>query len=81
MEQLEKAATIDLEVAAWYDKARKLLPQLAQQTIIFQQKYDAVVTNPPYMNKFSNELKQFVQDNYEEYKADGGRSQRSGCQR
>ncbi|MCI6580383.1 MAG: BREX-1 system adenine-specific DNA-methyltransferase PglX [Oscillospiraceae bacterium] len=39
---------------------------------ILSQKYDIVCTNPPYMNStyMPNVLKQFIQDNYSDYKSD-----------
>ena len=33
-------------------------------------KYTAVVTNPPYMNKFDAKLKKYIADNFAEYKGD-----------
>ena len=66
MEQLKSAAVRDLEVSAWFEKAGKLLPLLAKQTIILQQKYDVVVTNPPYMGSDSmgEKLKRYVSTRY-----------------
>ncbi len=49
LKQLEEQATVDLEISAWYEKAKHMLPQLTKQTIILQQFYDVTVTNPPYM--------------------------------
>lgn len=39
---------------------------------LLSQKYDIVCTNPPYMNStyMPNVLKQFIQDNYSDYKSD-----------
>lgn len=59
----------------FFDKARQsgiateFIP-LIEQAIILAQKYEVVVTNPPYLNKFDKTLKKFVNDNYSEYKAD-----------
>ena len=33
-------------------------------------KYTAVVTNPPYMNKFDAKLKKYIADNFADYKGD-----------
>ena len=49
--------------------AAVLRPLLAQAHMLMGQ-YDAVITNPPYMNKFSANLKRFVQEHYADYKAD-----------
>lgn len=59
----------------FFDKARQagivdgFIP-LIEQAIILAQKYEVVVTNPPYLNKFDKTLKKFVNNNYSEYKAD-----------
>ena len=37
---------------------------------VMAQKYDAVVTNPPYLNKMDAKLKSFVTEKYKEYSAD-----------
>lgn len=49
--------------------AAAIQPLLAQAQILARQ-YDAVITNPPYMNKFAPNLKRYIQDNYTDYKAD-----------
>lgn len=49
--------------------AAAIQPLLAQAQILARQ-YDAVITNPPYMNKFAPTLKRYIQDNYTDYKAD-----------
>ena len=72
MEQLQNAAVRDLEVSAWFEKAEGLLPRLAEQAVILQQKYDVVVTNPPYMGNggMDSLLSDYVSKNYPEGKAD-----------
>lgn len=72
MEQLKNAAVRDLEVSAWFDKAEIILPKLAMQALILQQKYDVVVTNPPYMgnNSMNSVVSQFVKSNYPNSKSD-----------
>ncbi|MGY4691005.1 BREX-1 system adenine-specific DNA-methyltransferase PglX [Salibacterium sp. K-3] len=47
----------------------KLLPVLKQAYLLYQ-KYDVVVTNPPYHSKFNEILKKFIFQNYKEYKTD-----------
>lgn len=47
-----------------------ILTQLLKQAKLLAGKYHAVVSNPPYMNKFSKEMKKFIQENYNEYKSD-----------
>ncbi len=68
MRQLDDAATNNLEVSAWYERAKAMLPQLARQAIILNSCFDVVVTNPPYMGatgmstKLSNYVKQYYPD-------------------
>ncbi|UCZ53204.1 BREX-1 system adenine-specific DNA-methyltransferase PglX [Bacillus shivajii] len=47
----------------------KLLP-LLEQTLLLYQKYDVVVTNPPYHNKYNPLLKKFMNKEYKNYKTD-----------
>lgn len=37
---------------------------------IMTNKYETVVTNPPYMNKFDKKLKKYLRDNYKDYSKD-----------
>lgn len=37
---------------------------------VMSAKYEAVVTNPPYMNKFDKTLKKYLKDNYKDYSKD-----------
>ena len=37
---------------------------------LLSQKYAVVCTNPPYLNKYNNDLKKFVTDNYKSYSGD-----------
>lgn len=43
---------------------------LINQATILAQKYEIVVTNPPFLNKFDPTLKKFINDNYADYKSD-----------
>lgn len=47
----------------------KLLP-LLKQAMLLSQRYDVVVTNPPYHNKYNTELREFISKFYSEYKYD-----------
>jgi type II restriction/modification system DNA methylase subunit YeeA len=47
----------------------KLLPVLTQALMLYQ-KYDVVVTNPPYHSKYNSKLKKFMNHKYKEYKSD-----------
>lgn len=50
-------------------QAEDLLP-LIQQAEILLGKYDVVATNPPYMNKYSPLLKNYITEHYADYKGD-----------
>ena len=71
MEQL-RAVQGDFELMAWEERAEALLPVLAQQAVMLQQKYDVVVTNPPYMGSsgMNAKLSDFIKTHYAEYKSD-----------
>ena len=47
----------------------KLLP-LIKQAEILSHKYDVVATNPPYMNKYSPRLKDYINQHFADYKGD-----------
>ncbi len=49
--------------------AAELLP-IVKQAEILSKKYDIVATNPPYMNKYSPRLKEYIQQNFADYKGD-----------
>jgi hypothetical protein len=51
--------------AAW----NKLLP-VVRIAYILAKKYKTVITNPPYLNKFSPKLKSFIEANYKDYSGD-----------
>lgn len=71
MEQL-RVVQGDFELMAWVERAEALLPVLAQQAVMLQQRYDVVVTNPPYMGSsgMGGKLSQFVKDFYPDSKSD-----------
>jgi hypothetical protein len=72
MRQLEEVSLTDLEIHSWYEKASRLLPQLARQTEVLQQRYDVVVTNPPYMGSSGMNalLSSYVKEEYPDSKSD-----------
>lgn len=49
--------------------AEQLLP-LVRQAEILSGKYDIVATNPPYMNKYSARLKDYINQHFADYKGD-----------
>ncbi|QCJ42885.1 BREX-1 system adenine-specific DNA-methyltransferase PglX [Bacillus sp. S3] len=62
-------ATNLLEEAVLIEIKENLLP-LIEQAYLLAVNYEAVVTNPPYHNKYNPILKNFLNDNYKEYKSD-----------
>ncbi len=67
---LETGAQETLLTLADSAQAAEALRPLLRQARLLTRKYHAVITNPPYMNKFSPNLKRFVQEHYADYKAD-----------
>lgn len=58
-----------IEKSYFIELKEKLLPVLKQAYILYQ-KYDVVVTNPPYHNKYNPILKKFIFKNYRDFKSD-----------
>lgn len=66
------ATAHDANMAMWYDAAKDAVTQLIEQAIMLSQKYDAVVTNPPYMGSsgMGANLTNFVKKYYPDSKSD-----------
>lgn len=66
------ATAHDVNMAMWYDAAKDAVAQLIEQAIMLSQKYDAVVTNPPYMGAsgMGAPLANFVKKYYPDSKSD-----------
>lgn len=62
----------DINMVMWYDAAKDAVAQLIEQAIMLSQKYDVVVTNPPYMGASNMNpcLNEFIKQNYADYKSD-----------
>lgn len=60
----------DLYERSLLEELRERVLPVLQQAHWLSQKYDVVVANPPYHNKYCPELKAFMQQNYKDYKAD-----------
>lgn len=56
--------------SAWVNETLPVINKLTKQAIILSKKYSAVVTNPPYLNKFEANLKDFVITKYKQYSGD-----------
>ena len=66
------ATASNVNMAIWYDAAKDAVAQLIEQAIMLSQKYDAVVTNPPYMGSsgMGVNLTNFVKKYYPDSKSD-----------
>lgn len=62
----------DINMVMWYDAVNDSVKQLIEQAIMLSQKYDAVVTNPPYMGAsgMGTHLANFVKKYYPDSKSD-----------
>jgi len=58
-----------IEESYSHELVEKLLPVLKQAYLLYQ-KYDVVVANPPYHNKYNSVLKKFMNKEYNDYKTD-----------
>lgn len=66
------ATASNFNMAFWYSAVKDSVEQLIEQAILLSQKYDAVVTNPPYMgaSNMNPRLNEFIKQNYADYKSD-----------
>ena len=69
-EDLLDESTRNVAMSRWLEDAKKLFPHFVAQTKLLTQQYHAVVTNPPYLNKYDDTLKEFVRAVYKDYSAD-----------
>ena len=53
-----------------YNLENTKLRELLHQAKLLKQKYEIVITNPPFMNKYDKELKLYIQKHYKAYKGD-----------
>lgn len=66
----ETSSNYDLIEQVYIDELRTNLLPILQQGKLLRTKYDVVVTNPPYHNKYNPDLKDFMQREYNDYKSD-----------
>ena len=60
----------DIFTTTWLLNIQSLMPSLIKQAKALSEKYDAVVTNPPYLNKMEGHLKPYVIKEYKDYSSD-----------
>ena len=72
IKELQENSVLDLSMAAWLHEVGERLPGLVKQAQIMGQKYDVVVTNPPYMGSgnMGPKLSNYVKKNYPDTKSD-----------
>lgn len=69
IDDFEQSVPVDFEAQILRGKTDDIRA-LVNQAKLMAKKYTAVVTNPPYMNKFDAKLKKYIADNFAEYKGD-----------
>ena len=69
IDDFEQSVPVDFEAQILRGKTDDIRA-LVNQAKLMAKKYTAVVTNPPYMNKFDAKLKKHIADNFAEYKGD-----------
>lgn len=72
IEEMKQNGAEDLFISLWLNKISDLLTVLIKQAKIMSQKYDVVITNPPYMgsNGMDAKLSEFVKKEYPDSKSD-----------
>ena len=72
IKELQENSVLDLSMAAWLHEVGERLPGLVKQAQIMGQKYDVVVTNPPYMGSSNMDkgLSDYVKKHYPDTKSD-----------
>ena len=70
MEAIKNKTEIDIFTTELIEYVFPLIEDLIDQYKSLSKTYDVVVTNPPYMNQFNKELKDFINKNYKDYKKD-----------
>ncbi|TYZ28540.1 BREX-1 system adenine-specific DNA-methyltransferase PglX [Selenomonas caprae] len=72
IKELQENSVLDLSMAAWLHEVCERLPGLVKQAQIMGQKYDVVVTNPPYMGSgnMGMRLSEYVKMHYPDYRFD-----------
>ena len=53
-----------------YDQMKRYILKTLDILKIMSAKYETVITNPPYMNRFDKTLKKYLKDNYKDYSKD-----------
>ena len=70
IEELISHGADDIFTTAWLINIQNIMPALVKQAKILSEKYDSVITNPPYLNRMEGRLKPYVIKEYKDYSAD-----------
>lgn len=70
MEAIKNKTEIDIFTTELIEYVFPLIEELIDQYKLLSKLYDIVVTNPPYMNNFNKDLKDFINKHYKDYKKD-----------
>ncbi|GEK91227.1 BREX-1 system adenine-specific DNA-methyltransferase PglX [Alkalibacterium kapii] len=70
MEAIKNKTEIDIFTTELIEYVFPLIEELIDQYKLLSKTYDIVVTNPPYMNNFNKNLKDFINKHYKDYKKD-----------
>lgn len=70
LDEIRANSNLDINYQSWLRNEYDLMLDLIKQAQIMSQKYDVVVTNPPYLSKMDAKLKAFVNKNYKDYSRD-----------
>jgi type II restriction/modification system DNA methylase subunit YeeA len=70
LDEIRANSDLDINYQSWLRNEYDLMLDLIKQAKIMSQKYDIVVTNPPYLSKMDAKLKAFVNKNYKDYSRD-----------
>lgn len=72
LEEIRQKGSENILFAAWSAEMADKMPKLIRQAKLLSKKYDAVVTNPPYMGSsgMDAKLSKYVKDNYPDSKSD-----------
>lgn len=69
IEDFDKQGQISFETIGIEETPQQLI-NLIEIANLLKQKYEVVVTNPPYLNKYDKELKKYIMNNYRNYSGD-----------
>lgn len=66
----DRFTEIENDINVFSYSALSFLRPIVKIAEVMADKYDIVVTNPPYLNKYNNELKAYINEHYKDYSGD-----------